>query len=280
MNDEDQTYEDLSPDEMLNAENELELLRLNLEYGAESYIDDDTPPEVVSMFLKQIRTFEENMKSGEGLTTIQEVLADLEPVDASQHSEEEIEELIEAFLNLLLENGILIDRPDHISPLEYYQFLTTVLVRQPIMKERPEGFAAGYIYDEMVFDAPHFAEQNAIECIDEILDLENPYDGIHLYDLVAYNDQDFISKAEFISLIEEWSEDMEYLDLELLEVDSVIDVGKSKKTVFVTIDYAYALTDDDENTEDFRHDGLAVVEMELINKNWVVTYLKVPGILD
>ena len=280
MNEEDQIFEDLSPDEMLNAENELELLRLNLEYGAESYIDDDTPPEVVSMFLKQIRNFEENMKSGEGLTTIHEVLADLEPVDASHLRDEEIEELIEAFLNLLLENGILIDRPDHVSSLEYYQFLTTVLVKQPIMKERPEGFAAGYLYDEMVFDAPHFAEDNAIECIDEILDLESPYDGIHLGEIVAYNDQDFITKAEFISLIEEWSEDLDYLDLDLLEVDSVIDVSEIKKTIFVTIDYTYRITDEDENTEDYHYDGLAVIEMELINKNWRVTYLKVPGILD
>lgn len=268
---EDENKDSLTPEEELNAENEMELLRLNLEYGAESYIDEDAPPEVVRMFLQQIRSFEEKFKDGGEMSTVSEALLGLEVKDPDEILETDLEEEIDNVLDKYLERGIMIDRPDHLTAREYYTFLTSDLLEQPIMTDRPKGFTAGYLYNEIFQDHPDFIVDNAILEIEDILSLEYPYEAFNLTFEVNAEKGPLPFEDIKLSVIE-WRKQFDKIDKIALELEDTLEDGSF---YHLTFDIHYKTVDKKGIETD--HKGLCLVQMVLEDRDWRVLSLKMPG---
>ena len=272
MKDDDEHNDELTPEEELNAENEMELLRLNLEYGAESFIDEDAPPEVVSMFLQQIRSFEEKFRDGGEMSTVGEALEGLDIPHESDVQEHELEDTIERLLDDYVERGVMIDRPDHLSPREYYIFITQDLMDQPIMSDRPQGFTAGYLYNEIYQDHPDFIEENAAIEIEDILTLEFDYEGFCL--AIEVESEGGIKFFEDVKKeVEVWRSQFESIEKISLDAEDSI---KDNGSYHLTFDIAYRSKIKGQEAE--LQKGLCLVKMVLEDRCWRVKSLKMPGL--
>lgn len=271
MQDDEKHNDELTPEEELNAENEMELLRLNLEYGAESFIDEDAPPEVVSMFLQQIRSFEEKFRDGGEMSTVGEALEGVDIPHESEVKEHELEDTIDRLLDDYMENGVMIDRPDHLTAREYYIFITQDLMDQPIMSDRPKGFTAGYLYNEIYQDHPDFIEENAALEIEDILTLEFDYEGFCLaIEVESEGGNKFFEDVK--KEVEHWRSQFESIEkISLDPEDSIEDNG----TYHLTFEIAYRTKTKDQKVA--LHKGLCLIKMVLEDRCWRVKSLKMPG---
>lgn len=267
MNEKDQERneeEGLTPEEELNAENELELLRLNLEYGAESYISDDAPPELVRQFLENIKKWEENIKDSPETIAIWDILHDHDFPLPEDIEPGRIEEVIEHFLQLLLDNGIIIDRPTHLSAYEFYDFLTGDLLEEEVLAERPPGFIHGLLYSDIKKDHPDVIPDMASE---EVLDIyfDEPYNAIHIGPASHMRH----TYEEVVDLVNAWRLTNGAVRYNGIAVDEVIEYDDHH---IVTMDVGYIDINDEEVVI------MAVVKVEKINDEYYVTHVKVPGL--
>lgn len=271
---EEDKRDELSPEEELNAENEMELLRLNLEYGAQSFIDDDAPPELVSMFLDQIRAFENRFKNGSDMTTIRESLGEGFTFVATEDiRDDQMEDAIEELLEALDESGIMIDRPEHLTARQYHHFLTHEFLDQAIMDNRPPGFIAGYIYDEIHMDDPKFIVENAESEILNILNTALEYDHMHIAEEVEIHGEpcDFLDLLDEIYAFRHFHRKISDVELALENVHE-----KSPNERLVTFDLSYKSTNYLEEQRKF--EGYCIVHMILDHRDWCVRHLVFPGL--
>jgi hypothetical protein len=267
MNEKDQEYNEedgLTPEEELNAENELELLRLNLEYGAESYISEDAPPELVRQFLQNIKEWEASIKDEPEMTFIWDILRDHEYPMPDDVEPDRIEEVIEAFLQLLLDNGIIIDRPSHLSAYEFYDFFTCELLEEEVLALRPPGFIHGLLYSDIKKDHPDVIPDIASE---EVLDIyfHNPYDGYH----IGPESHMQHSYEEVLDLVKAWRLTNNAVRFNGVAVDEVIEHDDHH---IVTLDVGYIDVMEEEVIV------MAVVKVEKIEDEYFVTHVKLPGL--
>lgn len=166
----------LTPEDELRLENELKALNLELNYDATNFISDDAPPELISMFLDNVARFEEAHANAQGVP-IREFagIGDLPP--SEEVPEDELEAHIEGLLEQLIKSGILIDRPEHLSPRGYYRFLAEEFLDQEVTDYSAPGHIHGFIYSELRHDGPEFIREHVEETLLDLLNLGHEFEG-------------------------------------------------------------------------------------------------------
>lgn len=271
MNQEDQAGEEnekLTPEEELNAKNEMDLLRLNLDYGAETFISEDTPPEIVRMFLDNIKEWEQNIKDNPDLVTIRSVLADVTYPDAEQLEYDAYEDAIEEFMQLLLDHGVLIDRPDHLTAREYYFFLTNELLDEEVLAERPPGFIHGLLYSDIKKDHPNSITEIVVEEIQDIFDYDHDYTGVNLGP-ESEMDTDFLSVLDDVMY---WQSQHPNRQIKRLELDEVLD-NEDHYMVSYDLEFVHGSKETLEQIA-----GQVYAKVKLIDGEYYIIALNLPGL--
>lgn len=138
-----------SREDELRAENAIKLLNLELNYGAEAHISGDGPPDLISRWLDNVTRYEEAYAKAEMATLLQVIgNPELPPLESLDEPAAEAE--INSLLGRLFENGIYIDRPGHVSTLDYYQFLTDVFLAFEIPDMKLPGMIHVFSYEEFM----------------------------------------------------------------------------------------------------------------------------------
>lgn len=268
MNDNHEEHEEgLTPEEELHAENQLELLRLDMKYGAQSFISDDAPPEVVKHFIQQVKTFEAKWNEAPVLTTVALLLEGTSYPNSDSVADHELEEAIDLFIDLLFEKGIAIDRPDHLTAREYYEFLTGDLLDQAVLEDRPEGFINGLLYNDIRKDDPEEIPEIALEEIHDVI-YSVDYEGYHLGPEELFED-DMVS---IMDKVYSWQEKYPGRTITRLELDTHVTMhGVHCLTFDIEIEY---------NVGRKRQaiQGICMVTIELMQGEYYVTSLCIPGL--
>ncbi|MEM1328890.1 MAG: hypothetical protein AAGI23_23230 [Bacteroidota bacterium] len=189
-------------DEQLRLENEIQKINLeiNLEinHGAEEFfVADDLPPDMEKTFLDNVTKFEEQYAKGDTIS-VHEFIGS--PNAPNKGEVEDFETEIERILKLLEEKGVTIDRPDHLTPIGYYNFLTTDLFEHQMMNVRIPGMIYGFIYDEFRHDGPSFIEDHVEEFLGKLLTLDKPFEYEWLSE-TCRGSKDQMTKEEVLECI-------------------------------------------------------------------------------
>jgi hypothetical protein len=173
------TPEELSPEESLRADNELRALGLETRYGANTFISDDAPPELISEWLKNVAAFEEQNQGGPK-TTVHAYIGS--PAYAAPDVLEKstlpleigrLEQALEA-------NGIVVRRPDGLDDQRFYRFLVEEILPHEHPDIRAEGAVYIYDYEEFHPNTAEVVRQYAQAQIIELLHLGQPFEGLLL----------------------------------------------------------------------------------------------------
>ena len=189
-----------SPDEERRIENELKSLKLELNHGmSEFFADPNAPPKLVGKFLDNVAAFEAAHQRGVRVPIrVMARIGALPPADLLD--EGELEGRIEALLLRLQAKGIVIDRPEHLSPRDYYRFLTEEFLEEPVLPDPPRGMIQGFIYSEFRHDGPEFIREHVEETLLDLLNLEKDFRGEWLSENCR-NEKACITKAEALESI-------------------------------------------------------------------------------
>ena len=179
----------------LKAENELKALDLELSYGAQMmHISDDAAPEIIAAWLDNVKRYEEQYANPPKIPVYEFIRKpELKPLDSLKP--EEIEPEIERLLATLQEKCVLTDRPEHLSPQRYYQFLTEEFMQHLMTDHAAPGMMHFFNYEEFHHDSPEFIQQHVSEFLLDLLNLGRDFEGLWLSEHCR-DDHDAISKAE------------------------------------------------------------------------------------
>lgn len=184
----------LTPEEEQRIENELKALDLELSFGAQMHIGSDAPPEIVSQWLDNVKKYEEQYADAPKVPVYEFIgKPEIKPADSLIAAELEPE--IERLQKLLEEKGVLIDRPEHLSPKRYYRFLTDEFMEHPMTNHSAPGMMHFFNYDEFHHDGPEFIKAHVSDFLLDLLDLGHDFEGLWLSNNCR-DDHNAITKKE------------------------------------------------------------------------------------
>ncbi|MVM34741.1 hypothetical protein GO755_32230 [Spirosoma sp. HMF4905] len=143
------TFDELTPDESLRADNQIKLLKLELEHNVlfESF-DEATPPEEVSDFLDGILALEEMQRNPKEITVYDKVGRPpfLPEIDLSDN---EVAQALDTLLRQMGEHRVALDilAPDDYDDRTMYRFVTDELFAHETT-DLGGGWTTNFIYEE------------------------------------------------------------------------------------------------------------------------------------
>ncbi|MEZ4960458.1 MAG: hypothetical protein R2830_11630 [Saprospiraceae bacterium] len=169
----------LTPEEEQRIENELKALDLELTFGADTFISGDAPPEVISQWLDNVKNYEAQYANATKVP-VYDFIGQPDIVPPDKLKEDEIEPAIEQLLKRLEEKCVLIDRPEHLSPQDYYRFLTEDFMQHPMTDHAAPGMMHFFSYDEFHHDGPEFIKDHVSDFLLDLLNLDHDFEGAWL----------------------------------------------------------------------------------------------------
>ena len=192
--------EHLSPEEALRADNEIKSLNLELKYGAlHTHISEDAPPELISQWLDNVTSYEEQCAKAEKIT-IHEFVGKPALRMASTLKDSELEPEIERLTTVLEKHFVLTDRPEHLKPRDYYRFLCEEFMQHLMTNYSAAGMIHFFPYEEFHREGPEFIELHAGEFIQDLMNLDRPYEGVWLSENLR-DDFNKITKSQALERI-------------------------------------------------------------------------------
>ncbi len=256
----------------LKAENQLKALDLELTHGAQMmHISDDAPPELIAAWLDNVKRYEEQYANAPKIPIYDFIgKPEIKPLDSLKP--EEIEPEIERLLALLQEKCVLIDRPEHLSPQRYYQFLTEELMQHLMTDHAAPGMMHFFNYEEFHHDGPEFIEQHVSEFLLDLLNLGWDFEGLWLSENCR-DDHDAISKAEVTlrcNTFRAMHRDLKPIGFKAEKAE--IHSG----TMYLFFGIAWE-AEPMASKEKQRHEGLGVAQLGWEDGEWLVQGVNMPG---
>lgn len=192
---------ELTPSEKLNAQNEIDQMKLELD-GATFFKSSDAPPELIAQFLKNIKKFEKGNTDPE-VTVLHHLGNPTLPSNLSEDSDE-IAILIASIDNLCADNGVNIIKPAHRTRYGVYRFYMDDVMPHMIQPPVP-GMTLVLDYDDFYEDGIYYLESITQRVVESIIDLEYPFDPDLLAD-ICRTVEDQISKSTAVASIKRFRE--------------------------------------------------------------------------
>ena len=258
----------LTPSEKLNAENQLEQAKLEME-GATFFSDSDAPPEIIAQFLQNIKNFNAGLDTPP--TSVSEHLGNPKLPTDLPHDSDEFPVLIESINTLCESKGLNIIRPDHLTDAGYYKFILNDVMPHKIQPPL-EGMTFVIDYDDFHKDSLFYLEQRTQDIVESIVNLNLPFDE----DLLAENCrkvEGVITKAEAIKSIENYRgkySEVIPVAFSLMEKEFT----PSAKYQMFGVEWEGILKS---NGEKEKHRGIGICQLNLYNRKWLVEGVSFPG---
>ncbi len=260
----------LSPEEEKGIENALKALDLELTFGANTFISEDAPPEIINQWLDNVKNYEQQYANVSKVSVYQFIGQPDIPSTGSL-KEEELEPAIERLLNLLEEKCVLIDRPKHLSPRGYYYFLTEEFLQHPMTDYSAPGMMHFFNYHEFHHDGPEFIKEHVSDFLLDLLNLGHEFEGVWLSENCR-DDHDAITRSEVMLRCNTFrAMHRELKPLAFQPENAQIHDG----TMYLFFGIAWEATP--LNGEKQKHEGLGICQLGWEGGEWLVQGLNMPG---
>ncbi|MEM0991699.1 MAG: hypothetical protein AAF847_03435 [Bacteroidota bacterium] len=255
--------------EQIRLENELKKINLEMEHGMQAFFgSDDLPPELEAMFLDNIAKFEAQHVKGKQITVYDFIgRPDVIPVEQVQQAEEQIARL----LKILEGKGISIDRPEHLTSIGYYRFLTEDFFAHQMTDYQVEGMIHGFLYSEFRHDGPEFIQAHVEDFLLNLLNLNKPFETNWLSESCR-SERENMTKEEVLDCVQRFrSQYDELIPLAFEKNDLVYNEG------FMYLMFAIAWEGRVVGAnESQRHEGMGIAQLFLENGEWMIQGIQMP----
>ncbi len=262
--------EKLTPQEELQAENQIKALNHELAYKRKAL--GDKPKESLEQFQLRMDAYQTAYGCHSTMVKIYDHIGKPKLIPDTETSMEVYEKGIGEIMNVLTRHGIYINRPVHLSAKGYYNFLKTDLLTREIMDIPLPDIHRNFLYSDFREDEPHFIKEIAEEFLQEMLDLNLKFDGDFLSE--TCRDQNIeISKAEAIKRIHDFRSRYREIVINGLSADRTQMTDKGMFFFFGLVWQGFPIGDEKPEI----HKGVGVCQMELHGHCWWVKGVVMPG---
>lgn len=261
----------LTPDDELRMENELKALDLELTYGATNFIADDAPPELIKMFLDNVANFEATHKDAK-MISIREFAKIPDPLLVAEVPEGEFEDRIQTLLEQLESAGVVIDRPEHLTPRGYYRFLTEEFLDEETPDQAAPGMIRGFLYSELRHDGPEFIQEHVEDTLLDLLNLGKDFEGEWISEHCR-NQTEAITRAEVVERIHIFRSKYKEIKPIAFRPDGVQQTEAGMYFIFLVAWEGTPL----HGGEPERHEGPGVSQVGFEDGEWLVEGIMMPG---
>lgn len=263
--------EKLNPEEELRANNEIEQLKLDLEFGGTSFISDDAPPELIAMFLKNVRAYEENYSNVPSIS-VKEYLGNPNYPGMDEVDRESIPVLIDIIETLLKEKHILIERPKFLSDKGWYHFLIDDILNHQFTPPL-QGMTQYFDYSDFRQDGPEYIGIVTQEMVESIINLKEEFDPSLLAE-VCRNHKDQINKQEAIGSILNFRNTYK----EIIPIAfSNLEQKANESALFQIFGINYKGIDQNDIEHNFDGIGICQLTVNMQTRTWQVEGMEFPG---
>ncbi|MBK6820948.1 MAG: hypothetical protein IPG85_15690 [Bacteroidetes bacterium] len=255
--------------EKLRLENEIRKIKLELEKGAKFIEDPDMPglpPEIENEFLNYIEQFEDMREDGPKMTIFEKIGSPLFK-NPEMLDEDELNEALELFFQLLNEHDIYVDSLYEIDDREMYRFITEDIFPQEVFTHNLlDGMMMHFNYEDYYPDVI----KDVIAQINDFME--------HLLD-VADTEQLFQYEVNDLSTSNKWLYDFRdsyhNIDLHDMNVNAVTVHEEEVLTAEVVFDVSFdAYTNG--LTEKHSFNGTAYATLIDVSGDWLIQTLSLP----
>lgn len=131
----------------LGTENELMKLKMMAEFGGNFVANEEIPPEVENVFLKQIMQFHK-LHDPANKTTIYKFIGSPEYNAVTDLSNKQLEKELSYLLKLMGKNGVAVSCLADLPNRELYRFITEELFKLEIDDVKMKGWTTQFVYEE------------------------------------------------------------------------------------------------------------------------------------
>jgi hypothetical protein len=261
----------LTEEEELKAQNEIDALNLELLYGANTFISEDMPPEIIAAFLANVKQFEDNHANGQTIS-IKEYLEHPEYPSLENVDNESIPVLIDLIEKKLVEKNIVLERPKFLSDKGWYKFLVNEIMEHQFTPPI-EGTMLFLDYDEFRQDSPEYIGIVTQKMIESIIDLDEPYEP-NLLAEECRNSINQITKEEAIEAIHAFRKKYK----EIIPIAFSNMEQKATATAMFQI-FGVSWKGVDHDGEEHSFDGIGVCQLAIdqTTRTWKVEGIEFPG---
>jgi hypothetical protein len=265
---------DLTQEERLRRENEIEKLKLSAFHDAHFSSNDDLPPEVESEWLNYIKAFEEQYENVDQIT-VAERLGQPEFPAIDELSEDEIPAKLDELMELMYQNGISLDALPEVSDAELYRFITEELFLEEIDDFDIEGMMSCFIYEEFHPNARQDIEMTIDNFISEMLSKDfRDYLSTNLAENCESQTGDPLTQDEAVEKAIAFGDCFEQLNLNALS-DFEIEITKDEEKAEAQFHVDYQAESESETTS-FEGEGRAKLRVGELGY-WNIYALSIPG---
>ena len=262
--------EKLTPQEELQAENQIKALNHELEYKRKAFGDE--PKESLEQFQLRMDAYQTAYGSHATMVKIYDHIGRPKLLPDTETSMDVYEKGIREIMDALAKQGIYINRPVHLSAKGYYNFLKTDLLTREIMDIPLPDIHRNFLYSDFREDGPGFIKDIAEEFVQEILDLNSKFDGDFLSE--TCRDQKVeISKEEAIKRIQHFRSRYSEIVINGMSADRT---QMTEKGMFFFFGLVWQGVPAGGGEPEI-HRGVGVCQMELHEYCWWVKGVVMPG---
>lgn len=261
----------LSSNEELRAQNQIDALKLEMDFGAQSFISGDAPPEIIEQFLKNIRQFETAHQNQESIP-IHQYLGKPDIPTIEDPKDDRLPKVLRHIEQLLVTKAIVIERPPHLTDIGWFHFLTKRVFNEEIVPFSAPNYKHYFDYNDYYHDGPYYIEGHVQDAIEDIFDTSRPYEGIWLPDMCR-SDREVVPKEKIFNKVNAFRK----------RYSEIIPVAYSFQNIEVHQGTLYAIIGIEwegiriDNGEKETHSGMGICQMLFENDEWMVQGISVPG---
>ena len=268
---EEKSTPDLTPEEELRADNEIQALSLELTYGARTHISDDAPPELINEWLKNVAAYEAQYQDTPPISVYERIgrpaFATPDLLEAATLPGE-----IERLHKILEAHGLVALQPDYVDDEHFYRFMVTELFAQEVPNLALPGMMTVIDYEEFHPNHPEIIRERASEFLLDLLNLERPYEGFWLSENLR-NETDSITKEDALRTIEQFRAGYREIKPIGFAPQEVINGEHGTHLMFGICWEGQPAS----GGERERHEGLGVIQLGYEEKEWLVQGVQMPG---
>lgn len=269
------SFFDEDPEENLRIENAILKLKLQAEWGAHIYSDDNMPPELEAEFLRRVSEFE-NAWQDVKMVKIFDLLGQPRIIDVHELTRQGIKNEVGKIISLLNEQNISIAIPSQIDISVFYTFLTKEFLHMETEDLQIEGLIKHFDYYEFYPDH----KKEIRDCATRFLDnwLRKNTDGLNwdLEDQIVQPNGLLLERKVVQEMILEYFDPVTVLKAGHFQVQDVqfkwedeTGVGHVKGSIYYEAE--------NENMSTDYYSGPFMIYLTNDSDFWSIYYFEIPG---
>jgi hypothetical protein len=263
------------PRSTLILENEILLMKLNAEFGAQIFLPEKrVDPAIENHFLRSVYDFEKNVALGRDRDIIFKIIGQPLYPDETALNDEQVSKHLDLVLDLLYQHKIVLDTLAEYPDRQLYEFITNEFFQMEV--DRPAGGDCymHFCYEDFYPNHDYDLRQAARYFVNFIIDDLSLVPQNGLYSRVRTSSGLIIGYKEAVRVIRASCAEFSSLNLKQLKIGEVL-ILEDVAFVGFEVEYSGLLPDGG----DISVKGDGQFEFVYSDEIWWISFLKFPGIV-